>query len=185
MQNEIAKFRRLKELREAEPENLIDVRETNWTILPPGEGEPYDGTGTTGPREHPPVIVNMDRIRWLQQIGRLWGHDPYIAIANLDKTGDYDYRVVILPQVIGGQLVEHAIAENPSSDNATFVFRAEQGIDDAGNVWLTWKDVFDGKKDHAKALGARRILHTAYHEDNVIEYLTRPVEKLDSKRYYR
>ena len=170
-----------------EPE--LETHETNWTILPPGTLEELEG-GTSGGSEgggeggETPTFVDPERMKWLARLAMSWGPDAYIAVANLDKSGNYDYRVAVLPQEQNGLVVEHAVAENPSSGNAIFAFRAENGVDDAG-AWLTWKHVFHETKRTAKALGARRILHSKYTDDNVLEYLTRSPDELDKPGYRR
>ena len=171
-------------------ENLLQSKpiptlETEWTILPPGNGELHGETASPGDEESTPTIVDMDRIEWLKAIAKYWSKDAYIAIANLDKSGSYDYRVAVLPQKIAGVAIEHAIAENPRSRNATYVFRAEKGFKNQEDTQITWKEVFDKTKEQAKILGARAILHREHHQENIIEFLTRPPHLLESRRYFR
>lgn len=164
------------------------VKETTWTILPPGTMEelakgPVKGA-STGKYEGA-QFVDPERMQWLAELALSWSPDAYIAVSNLKATGDYEYRAAILPQVINGMNVEHAVAENPASKNAIYVFRAERGIDDDGSVWLTWEDALKDNRTAAKMLGARKIVHNQYVKENVTEYLTRKVENLDKVGYRR
>lgn len=176
-----------------EPTETTPIRETRWTILPPEQLQTLGlaDENTTGAdlssSEEPERqrFIDMDRMKWLGDIAALWGEDAYMAVANLDSTGRYDYRVAVLPQVLAdGTKVEHAVVENPASNNATFVFRGERGLDE-GKVWLTWQDVFQEHRRGATQLGARRIIHKLNHDDNVLEYLTRRQEALDKPGYQR
>lgn len=162
-----------------------DTQETQWTILPPGTMEEIEATGSNGGGGETKNFVDPERMKWLAQLAISWGPDAYIAVANLDAAGNYDYRVAVLPQEKDGQTIEHAVAENPASGNAIYAYRAETGVDDTEGVWLTWKDVYHETKTHARALGARRILHGKYVDENVYEYLTRPVDELDRPGYKR
>ena len=161
----------------------IPVKETDWTILPPGTLEELsEGNGTNKEVES---FVDPDRMRWLARLAIDWGNDAYIAVSNLDKSGNYDYRVAVLPQLKNGILIEHAVAENPASGNAVYVFRGERGVEDNGHTWLTWKEVLSDTKKGARALGARKIVHNQFSEENVLEYLTRQQADLDKPGYKR
>lgn len=163
----------------------IPVEETQWTILPPGTLEEL-GEGESGSHESTPDYVDPARMKWLARLAMYWGSNAYIAVANLDSTGNYDYRVAVLPERKNGVLIEHAVAENPSSGNAIYVFRGERGLEDDGTThWLTWRQVLNDNKSGARALGARRILHGTHTDNNVLEYLTRPTQDLDKPGYKR
>ncbi len=187
--DEVSDILRLGTLND-QTENLLQSKplptlQTEWTILPPSNGEPHDETASPGDKESTPTMVDMNRIEWLKAVAKYWSKDAYIALANLDKSGSYDYRVAVLPQKIAGVAIEHAIAENPSSKNATYVFRAEKGFKNQEDTQITWKEVFDKTKEQAKNLGARAILHREHHQENIIEFLTRPPHLLESRRYFR
>ena len=165
----------------------VEIEETIWTILPPGTMEDIEAGVQTGSGNGENIqFVDPERMRWLARLAIEWGPEAYIAIANLDRAGHFDYRAAILPQHIGGVTVEHAIAENPSSGNAIYAFRAERGLDDATQTtWMTWRDVLSRTKPEARLLGARRILHGVFVNENVLEYLTRPPDDLEKPNYHR
>jgi hypothetical protein len=180
-QFKLAKLRELrKEQREPEPETV------NWEILPPEALEEIERTGETGSKEGTPDFVDPERLKWLARLAIDWGNEAYIVVSSLrDRSDTNRYYAAILPGLSGGIPVEHAVAENASSGNATYVFRAERGLNLDGSTWLTWQDVLKDTKAGARALGAKRVLHGQYWNENVIEYLTRPDADLDSKYYKR
>lgn len=164
----------------------LPVEETDWTILPAGTLEELgEGDGST--HETSEDFVDPERMKWLARLALQYGNGAYIAVANLDSSGNYDYRVAVLPEEKqNGTVIEHAVAENPSSGNAIYVFRGERGLEDDGVTrWLTWRQVLSDNKSGARALGARRILHGLHTDDNVMEYLTRPSSDLDKPGYKR
>jgi hypothetical protein len=177
-----------KRLEQTIPRPEPEVEETEWTILPPGTLEELEGTGTSGGGGgggETPTFVDPERMKWLARLAICWGPDAYIAVANLDKSGNYDYRVAILPQHQNGVVIEHAVAENPSSGNAIYAFRGEKGVNEEEGVWLTWRQVFRKTKQGAKSRGARKILHGDYVDENVLEYITRSPDDLDKRGYQR
>lgn len=177
------KYKRLQELRKVEPE--IDVEETTWTILPAGAMEEVEKTGKSG-SEYTPGYVDPERLKWLARLALAWGPGAYIAVADLSKTGETQYYAAILPQTTpDGIEVEHAVAENASSGNATYVFRAERGLENDGSIWLHWKNVLKDDKRGARMLGARKVMHNENWDENVQEYLTRSPEHLDKSGYKR
>ncbi len=177
---------------EADSAGLEPSYETTWTILPPqilhdlGLDNENSATATWKAMpgsERDKVSVDKERLRRLGALCVSWGPEAYVAVANLQTSGKYDYRVAVLPQTLpDGTQLEHAVADNPRTDNAMFVFRGERGLDAEG-VWLTWKDVFDKCKTDAKHLGARRMLHSRHLSRNIMEYLTRPPQELDRISY--
>lgn len=177
--------RRDHESKRAEEEPDLPIEETKWTILPPGTLEEL-GEGDGRDHEATPNYVDPERMKWLARLAMQWGGGAYIAVSNLDSRGHYDYRVAVLPEEKNGVITEHAIAENPSSGNAIYVFRGERGLEDDGKThWLTWQQVLSDTKAGARALGARRILHGNHTDENVLEYLTRPAADLDKSGYKR
>lgn len=106
-----------------------------------------------------------------------------IAIAYLESSGNYEYRVALLPQEIDGVSIVHAVAENASSGNAIYIFRGERGLDEKGQVWLEWSDVLSKDRRSARYLGARKILHTKHVDNNLLEYITRNPNSLDKRGY--
>ena len=164
----------------------LPLEETKWTILPKGTGIPHEGDGDG--RESSDYVksqVDISRLEWLREIGSDWPGDVRVAVANLESSGQHEYSALLLPEVIGGVLVHHVIAENPQTrDHATYVWRAEKGLV-AGKLEKTWKDVFRTTRRNARRLGARIVLHTGNHDENVLEYLTRSPDELDRTPYRR
>lgn len=162
----------------------ITMDETGWTILPIEEWETIDKTPSvndTKPSPSKPSFVDWQRVERLKQYVRGW-RGAYLAIANLESQGGQEYYVAVLPAHLGELAIEHALADNPSSGNAIYAWRAEKGID-ADEVAMTWRGVFKQTKRIARSLGARRMLHTENVESNILEYLTRPTEALDDVGY--
>jgi hypothetical protein len=123
--------------------------------------------------------------QWLAGIAMIWSGEDTVEIAHvdLDTNGTYDYMAAILPESLpDGRVIYHAVAESQDARRATFVFRGERGQASDGIVF-TWENVFDGTVNHAKAMGARRMLHTPNLDERIMEYLTRPPDKLDKAKY--
>jgi hypothetical protein len=124
---------------------------------------------------------------WLGRLGLAWTGAPEATIAEIaigSSGNNTHYKAVILPEVLAdGTVIEHAVARTTHGDDATFVWRAEKGVDD-GAAWLTWRDVFGGKqKREAVAWGAKRMLDTPTLELRILEYLTRDMALIDQKAY--
>lgn len=184
--NEISSLILFEKQRQKDDEKELLIEETNWEILPPEVLKRIQqgvSESTGAPYER---VIEQDRLRWLASLAIQW--DPsnaYIAIADLRSSGEHDYLVAVLPQKLpDGTVIEHAVAENPTTGNAVYVFRAEKGFA-AGGRTVSWQDVLSRSKFIARALGARKVVHNQYVEDNVLEYLTRPEDELDRPGYKR
>lgn len=174
----------------SDPEDIDDEQvtfdEVEWTILPPGTLEEMieAGEGDPGNSER---FVDPARMIWLARIAMNWGSDAYVAVGTIAGHGEHSYRVAVLPtQHAEVGAIEHAVAENPSSGNAVFVWRAEKGIrqtEEGLLASISWRQVFRRTKGEAKGYGARRILHTSTLDSKVHDYLTRPEDQLDDPRY--
>ena len=46
---------------------------------------------------------------------------------------------------------------------------------------VTWREVFSRDRDHAKSLGARKMLHVGSLDERVKEYLIRDEERLGKR----
>ena len=64
------------------------------------------------------------------------------------------------------------------------MWRAEKGLGRFGQPQRTWDSVYRVDKNAMRQMGAKRILHTANLGNKIVEYLTRPVDMLDEKRYF-
>jgi len=123
-------------------------------------------------------------LNWLGGIATRWGGTDTARIAAVDMqhTGSHDYYAAILTDPVAG--VEHAVAANPLSNNAVFLYRGEQGVVE-GEIVQTWQDIFPGnKKNDAKALGARRMVHTANLDERIEDVLTRDPSSITDPRYF-
>ncbi len=164
----------------------IEMDETGWTILPieewdnPTQAVPQVDTNPVNLKDK---FVDWHRLERLKNYVREW-RGAYLAVANLKSQGDEEYYVAVLPATLGHLAVEHAIGDNPSSGNAVYAWRAEKGID-ADETAVTWRGVFKQTKRIARALGARRMLHTENLDSNLLDYMTRPADKLDVPNYDR
>ncbi|MFO0971560.1 MAG: hypothetical protein U0520_04430 [Candidatus Saccharimonadales bacterium] len=162
----------------------LPVVETEWEILPPEVLEKISD-GSYGSEDGDRRFIDLGRLKWLASIALQW--DPqraYLAVADLDTSGEHDYVAAILPEDTDHGVIEHVVAENPVSGNAVYVFRAEKGFR-AGARTVGWREVFNKTKFIARALGARKIVHNGNVQDNVLEYLTRPERDLDKQGYRR
>lgn len=162
----------------SEPDQVVD-----WEIVPPGtQNDIAEGTGM--PRERAPVFVDEERVEYLRGYIRLWGEGRIVRsrIPNLPE--DKQYYLAILPQTVGGVLLEHAIGDNKESEHAVFMWRAEKGLGRFGQPQRTWDSVYRVDKNAMRQMGAKRILHTANLGNKIVEYLTRPVDMLEEKRYF-
>lgn len=186
IRDEHFKATRLQNLMQGEAQEEQDPAIVDWDILPPEALGEIENTGKIDSREGNPDFVDPERLKWLARLAIDWGNDAYIVVSGLHKNSESSkYYAAILPGLVSGVPVEHAVAENASSGNATYVFRGERGLNTDGSIWLTWKDVLKDTKSGARALGAKKILHGRYWDENVLEYLTRPESDLDSERYKR
>lgn len=180
------KLSHLKYLCKGEDQEVQESDTVNWNILPPEALGEIEHTGEIKDKEGKLDFVDPERLKWLARLAIDWGNDAYIVVSSLKEKSDTNkYYAAILPELKNGVPIEHAVAENASSGNATYVFRGERGLNADGSTWLTWKDVLKDTKSGARALGAKKILHGKYWNENVIEYLTRPDTNLDSDRYRR
>lgn len=160
-----------------EPEGDIPTQNVDWIILQPGEGEERGpGLGFAGSRSST-AEDDPERIKKLKALALEWGNDSYIAVSNIRDSKGAEYQVAVLPAVIGGIVVEHALGETVSADNALYAWRAEKGMDENGEVTTTWQDVFVDKKTARD--NARRIYHTPSTDERVREYFARPAENID------
>lgn len=177
---------RLQILLRGEAQEEQDPVTLNWDILPPEALGEIENTGKIDSREGNPDFVDPERLKWLARLAIDWGNGAYIVVSSLnEKSNSNKYYAAILPGLVSGVPVEHAVAENASSGNATYVFRGERGLNTDGSTWLTWRDVLSDTKSGARALGAKKILHGQYWDENVLEYLTRPDSDLEHDRYKR
>ncbi len=158
----------------------VQVTQTEWVILPVGgDGIPkaeHEGDGATAEK-----FIDKKRIENLFRIVKIWGSGRVVRGRLKGSGRGHSYYAAILPQIVDGTLVEHAIADcEEGSDNAIYAFRG-----DRPGEKHTWEFVFDGNKPRAKGFGAKVIKHTDHVEENTIEYLTRPLKQLNDTRYRR
>lgn len=169
----------------SEQDNPIPTTETDWTIFPDAvsdeQGQPQSRPSEDISPSHevnrPPL--QPQRLRFLGQLALQWGENAYTAVSKL-RQGREQYRVVVLPQTLpNGQVIEHAIADNPLAGNALYVFRGESGLGSNGQILRTWKEVFDKHRGNARQLGAQRFYHSSQLEEKVLNYLTMNPSDLD------
>lgn len=166
-----------QEAEEEHPEPL----QTEWVILPEGgDGAERDKRESVAGEKVEP-FVDSERIEKLHELVRVWGSGKVMK-GKLEGSGrNHSYYVAVLPQEVDGHVIEHVVADcEEGPENAIFAYRADK----PGNVH-SWQYVFDGNKTRAKANGAKRILHKQHVDENVMEYLTRPVAQLDDPNYRR
>lgn len=164
------------------PENALPVEEVDWVILPIDESDPRTG-GPGDERARTPIADEPEHIQKLIAFALEWGNGSYRAQANIEASDGTAYEAVILPAVIGGIAVEHALVDTPEGDNALFAWRAEKGFRQDEND-ITWREVFRDGKKHAEAMGARRIYHTPTTDNRIKEYFARDEADLDKPFKY-
>ena len=162
--------------------------ETGYRILAPAERARLGlGGDKMQPVEGAKRIrgIDEDRLRRIGHIMDLWGiDDTDVAVRKLQKHGDVDFLIAILRQTFNGIVIEHAIAESADSTRATFVFRAEQGLEDDGqSIWLDWQTVFNNDTEQAELLGARRMLHSKHFLTNLLDVVTRSPQRIHNRHY--
>jgi hypothetical protein len=153
-----------------------EERKEDWAILPP---QPTERRATEShPSQARTQEVDQERIDKLHELVDQWG-EGYVVESQFKGHGTDHYYAAVLPQKTpDGTVLEHAVVDNPSTGNAIFVWRAEQGIQE-NEALTTWQDVFVDKfKSQAKDLGARKITHQNDWEYRMVEYLTRKEEDL-------
>lgn len=144
----------------ADEEPELPVEHVGWTILPVGEG---DSRGTFGGDSAGNIHEKQDdepeHIKRLRRIGRTWP-GARRAISDIEASDGTKYELVLLPAVVGGLAVEHAIGDTVAPDNSAWGWDATKGIQD-GEVVTTWREVFSDSKPFARAMGATCMYHTA------------------------
>jgi hypothetical protein len=161
----------------AQEEKLEDLN-TDWVVLPVG-GEadmdkPEEGRPISGTTER---FVDKERIKYLRSLAVRWGNGSYVAKGLLRGSGRRSYYVSVLKDTNG---LEHAVAD--CEDGPTDAIFMHRGDNIEG---MTWQQVFDGNKNRARTLGARRVKHTGEDrvEGKVLDLLTRPIEQWNDQRY--
>ncbi len=135
----------------------------------PEEGRPISGTTER--------FVDKERIKYLRSLAVRWGNGSYVAKGLLRGSGRRSYYVSVLKDTNG---LEHAVAD--CEDGPTDAIFMHRGDNIEG---MTWQQVFDGNKNRARTLGARRVKHTGEDrvEGKVLDLLTRPIEQWNDQRY--
>lgn len=161
--------------------NELAVEELDWEILPIGKGDPR-GFETGAGEGRMPVEDKPENLQRLEEIAIEWGNGSYKAISQLEARDGTLYEIVILPAVIGGIAVEHALADTAKGGKSILAWRAEKGMTEEGEVVRTWREVFESTKEEAERKGARRIYHTQENTyERVRKYLRRPANQLDGR----
>jgi hypothetical protein len=179
------------------PEQLLEVFERSeligildWAILPIEEGEEVledaarEIVALAQERAERGVKVEIDlsRLVVLKKLRELWGKDrcEYFR-GTLRNSGDPEtadrpdeYIVLVMRELDarGNITLEHAVAESPIAGvNALYLLRGDVA---AGN----WREVFSLPKKDARALGARKLLHTKGDGRPMVEFLSERAQTL-------
>jgi hypothetical protein len=179
----------------------ITFIETGEPMLSPDIGSRPDQQGHPAVERRAPATTEelnayeQELVSWLAKIAMEWNGttSARLAVIDLNSSGKRDFIAAILDEYLpDGTKIEHAVAAAPMAagsnrfEEAVFLFRAEQGIDN-GEIWLTWRDVFvgiDKTRKGAQLLGARRMLHTPNLDDRITDVLTRHPTKIEDRRYF-
>lgn len=149
-------------------EDVAQITQLNWEILPPGELEAKArNIVETQRQDGKEVTIDLERLNILDNIRKEWGVEAsyyvYGALGKrrvIKKDGREEpdqYLLLILQDVDRGGNVrqEHAIAESPiAGTNALYVFRQDVSEN------LDWKEVMALPKNYARAFNARAVKHT-------------------------
>lgn len=184
-----AATRRHVEVVEAEWMNLLPEDELKEIFQKSGDRAAADETIDGRTKEPKPY---EDRLAPFFRLALDWGtDDSQILISTFDDTEksgktkkkkrkpeDRFIAVVFKETSTEGIPVESAIAASAKQDDAFFAWFGEQGVVN-GQIETTWVDVFNKKgKDHAKSLGARKMLHRGDWENRALDALTQDRTKL-------
>lgn len=171
-----------------EREDLIGI--LDWTILPIEKGEEElekaareivsqaqerAGHGAS-------VEIDLARLNILKKLREQWGKDrcEYFrgklrnsgVVEGSDRPDEYIVLVMRELDEHGNVRQEHAVAESPIAGvNALYLLRGDVA---AGS----WREIFSMPKKDARALGARKLLHTKGDGRPMVEFLTDRVQTL-------
>jgi hypothetical protein len=147
---------------------LIEARQLDWEVLPPGEIETISREIVRQAQaENYTPTIDLERLKVLDNIRTRWGaENTYYARGALSarriiqdgaqSEADQYLMLILQEKDSGGSVVaEHAIAESPiAGPNALYVFR--QDVSEG----LKWQDVMSLPKNYARELGARNVKHS-------------------------
>jgi hypothetical protein len=166
---------------------LIEARQLDWEVLPPGEIETISREIVRQAQsENYTPTIDLERLKVLDNVRTLWGaENTYYARGALSarriiqdgaKSEADQYLMLILQEKDsdGSVIAEHAIAESPiAGPNALYVFR--QDVSEG----LKWKDVMSLPKNYARELGARNVKHSlSRYETDLVGSMTEKVTAL-------
>lgn len=148
--------------------DLIEARQLDWEVLPPGEIETISREIVRQAQsENYTPTIDLERLRVLDNVRTRWGaENTYYARGALSarriiqdgaQSEADQYLMLILQEKDsdGSVVAEHAIAESPiAGPNALYVFR--QDVSEG----LKWQDVMSLPKNYARELGARNVKHS-------------------------
>jgi hypothetical protein len=171
-----------------EREDLIGI--LDWTILPIEKGDEElekaareivsqaQQRAERGTR----VEIDLARLNILKKLREQWGKDrcEYFrgklrnsgVVEGSDRPDEYIVLVMRELDEHGNIRQEHAVAESPIAGvNALYLLRGDVA---AGS----WREIFSMPKKDARALGARKLLHTKGDGRPMVEFLTDRVQTL-------
>lgn len=167
-------------------QEAIEERLVDWVIAPAaaGKGSPHPHASPTSDNKHSREHVEDERKEQLEAIIRAWdaGKGPdeqksYRARSKFKHLDDENqYHLAILTERLpSGRTIEHAVGDHMKlGERAILGWRGEQA--------KHWTEVFVDDSVGLKENNVRRITHTGTEWLKILEYLTRPVDKLHIQR---
>lgn len=108
--------------------------------------------------------LDLSRIQSLIELRNGWNGAHLVECKIENTTRRSPYIACILPDVLDGQTIEHAVAENAELGNAVFI---------VDGTMADWQEVLlDKTKQEAVDLGAKRVVHSGNWTDRVLDAIT-------------